>query len=691
MLMTASIDGVKTNYGYVYWRRDSISKLPEYICTGNTYDSQDGEYRFRFTTYASFVAAFEKYADVLHPFEVAVISMIEKGELSVDATIFPEIASSDILDNDFVSRLPFMSLAAALAIDINAVSVGELMDHSTEGYVAMINDVIKRYPDLVDDSLKIRSITPLVLMFHKGIPGDGISAGQKIIPLYTREVIQGLDPTYSSWRELLITQSVSELIINYVCPSVAIFGQWAYIEGSNRSLFENDAMMLRYKRGDAAARATGSLRDARRDLADGVMTNSKRAQELRAMVYEDIEYAQSYALISDVALLYTMEHVGVSMGSLGNVLRRADSMRLLPSVLSCLTGDFGIRMLFEFMYGAHCLHTKIGIVHTDLHINNLTYYRWGYITSRKNIDGKITDVNVYPDATPMVMYVTGPRGEADSYVFPASGASGCIIDYSRAVLGPMFRPRLEKGRGAQHASNIYRDQVNRILRAFIRYAPSIVKDKECQDALRSAIVNNLDAVMPVLAIVDYIAIGQNVGTMLRDEQALVDPRGVRPIAISRDMILMCDRIEAAARELLIVRLQDLIESAGDRVLLPAPADFPGPALFAKLFGKWSFARWVHDDPTRMKTTRLVDAYNYNNEMKYDGTSYARFPPWAQLSEIERNLGEFTMDQLFDRGVEPFLSSLNPDPYIGMITDRIRAHEEALDGPPVKPGSSIRDF
>ena len=159
----------------------------------------------------------------------------------------------------------------------------------------------------------------------------------------------------------------------------------------------------------------------------------------------------------------------------------------------------------------------------------MTLYLWD-TADRQRIaaDGTVSYEPLYAD--PVVTYVAGPRGEADTYVFPAAGVSGCIIDYSRCILGPAFRPRLEEGRSAQYAAHFYRDQVARVMRTLHRYAPAFVEKHEPQ--LRAAVLANYDAVFPILCTVDFIAIGRNVAAALVDAMSSADKFELRPFEVS---------------------------------------------------------------------------------------------------------------------------------------------------------------
>ena len=681
LAMAAKVDGVSTHFGYAYWRRGQEAEGPEYICISPTFDSRDGEYRRGFIRGPVFLEAYERLASELDPYEKAVLAMVGGG-LELRSVAYPEAAAEAIIIQANDLRLPVLVFSVAIMLDLWEVQNNLMMVHTCKAYIALMNKIAKMWPNLLLDNLT--KTVPSVRVFRQGSTVlHDVKCGQKLVPMYTREAMQPFDYNLVAWRELAVTRIVGDLVLNFVSPSFALYNQWAYIEGADAALFENKAMGERYARGNAVDVAMRPLREARRLLNDA--EQNYHTEELSARFYESLKYAQSYLHMSPFTLAHTMEDVGWSMQSLSSYVRFAPTQ--WPAAIEAFADpDTAARHLFELAYAAHCLHTKVGIAHTDLHTNNMTFYRWGVADAVKvDPSGAFTYTPLYED--PFVAYVAGPRGEADTYIFPGAGDSACIIDYSRCILGPAFRQRLEEGRSPQYATNFYRDQVNRVMRAFHRYAPEYVAAH--QDAIKAAVLANFEAAFPVLCAVDFIAIGANIGEMLLDAaQPLVDE--IRPFMVSHAANALALRLEDAGRELLITGLHDLAESAGARREMKTPKP-PGAAVLERVFGEWLFPRWAAREPGLLRTAQLVDAYNYNNDIsRYSGSDYAKYPPWGRLDEIERHLGEHKLTDLFERGVEPFLAALRPGARVEVIAEQIRAQQEKLDGKPVSAASSWID-
>lgn len=228
-----------------------------------------------------------------------------------------------------------------------------------------------------------------------------------------------------------------------------------------------------------------------------------RTNEFNAHLYEDIEYAHTHLILSNVSLLHTMEDVGWTLYSVNNYITK--TLVHPPVIRELMTNKkVAYHYIFNYLYGAHCMHTKMHIVHSDIHSNNLTINVWGEVLhDEKLFNYKDSFDKFYKNAT--TVYATGFQDD-EIYVFPTTGINATIIDFSRVLIGPNFRKELESdGRGPQYATNFYHDQVNKILNAFNRYAPSFVEKN--QEPIKAAILANFESLFPVLCCIDFMAIG----------------------------------------------------------------------------------------------------------------------------------------------------------------------------------------
>ena len=737
--------GVGTIYALAFWPNQKqepeqfgADDGPEYLCVSPTFDSRDGEYRRRLLPYKTFCALVERHADRLAPFEDAVLMMSSTGEspLKLKTECFGNLATMGSIPGLKESRLPLVALAVALMLDSGAAVQGLLALHTHKNYSNFIASCLR--DDAVGESLVVPVPERILIDFTTGASSRlSVQCGVKLVPMFARETQLSFDYNLGAWRELEITKLVGDITVAYISPSFAIYNQWSYVEAVTARLFENRAMHDRYERGLVAEKAVTDLRAGRRTV-DGAPAalHNYYSEELSSHIYESLEYAQSHLVMSSVALLHSIEHVGLTLAGWPAFIRRGAVVRPSQRQLFADEASFA-RLLFEYAYGARCLHDHLGVVHGDLHSNNLTVYGWGRAEAKRS--GPDAEFRMlYTD--PVVLYLAGPRGEADSYLFPAAGISGCLIDYSRAIIGPAFRPRLEAGRSAQYATNFYRDQVNRVMRTLHRYAPEYVLKH--QDAIKGAAYADFGAVFGALCAVDYIAVGMSVASVIEQASGAPDDEALRKFECAPGALALARRLEAAGREALISALHVIVSariggdsapclfdcgsgsgvSGGGSCAPPLceceqfAAEYPAAAaamredaraadvggappaaarpadssarILEQVFSDYLFAR---QPPARIRSMQLVDAYNVNNTIEHSSTDFARWPRWALPSEIEKHLGALKMTDLFADGVEGLLASITGRELpLELLAAQSHARAAQLDGAAASNASSWID-
>ena len=467
------------------------------------------------------------------------------------------------------------------------------------------------------------------------------------------------------------------MVLNAICPSFAFANQWTCLEGVGGGVFENPKVLGRYRLGSIATASVQKLREARA-VVKPETADSIAASGYDAHVYESIEYAQGFLLMSEEVLYSTDEHTGFTLGSFPTFISTYPNPR--PEFTCTVSQlDAFAKIAFDYLYGADCLHRVVGAIHGDLHMNNKTVYRAGgtHIASKRGDSTTFTPIV----ETPLSTYVAGPRGEADTFVFPFTGVLGCIIDFSRALIGPegYAAETLKRDNGEAYVTNFMRDQRNSVLRAFHRAAPTFTEKN--QEALKAAILANPEAVFRVLSYTDFMSIGKSLVTVLDSKPSGPYPANFAP---SVELKTFAKKVETTARDGLLTYLTDLVESK--TTVEPKRIPYAGEALLPKLFAKYLYTAW---DPAVLRKGTLVDAYNFNNKMTYSGTDYEQFPPWARLDKLEEHLGEVKLTDMFTTGnIKAFLESILPSPRMTILAEEVRAEQDALDGPASQTSSWI---
>jgi hypothetical protein len=630
---------VSNNYGYVYWNR--TTKVFEYMCIGHTFESKDGEYRSRFQNINQFLQIYNENVEFFSHIEKKVLEMIANDLIQIDINVYPEddVSIIDLVTDQINNnRLPISIMVFLLNLD--APHLSSLMLHTEKTYIKFMRFMVENMPDL--QSHKTKKINEYL-------------TGQKLVPMTVREVMQPYDYNFSAWRETLMNQIVSNLVINYISLSFSIYNQYMYIEGSNRELYTNESMQKIYERGAIAELSLNSLREARKAIIG--TEESQAIESYKVSIYNSIEYAQSYLLISNISMLHTMEHVGVTIDSYPSFQTQNNDQNL--PVFDNI--EHAKKIMFDLTYAAHCLHTKVNIVHGDLHSNNMTIRR----------DARVKFLQDYKD--PVQIFVTGPD-ESDVFIFERSNTTGYLIDFSRGIFGPDFRPNLENEHTSPHfIDSLYRNQINRIMKQLHKWSPEYVASN--QEYIKAAIISRFDLIFPVLCCVDFISIGVNLGhSLARDNAELGN-------YMNPEIFKLLRSIEDAGRSELIIGLQDIVEFIKSNNSIIVSPRFPGNTVINKCFPDNKLLRWEVKNPSRLKTAQLVDAVNYNNPVKYDIRTYADYPPWAQFENITKNiLPGITEKELYDRELGSFLQSIKrPAKYINVIAEKERVDQVRLDG------------
>ena len=657
----------ETYYAYAYW--PSGAAEPEYICLSPTFDSRDGEYRHRFLWYPQFAEGYETLAELLSPVESAVLGTLGSGELILDATIFASGETASRV-TDFVekARLGIKAFVASLAIDVQRSANRTLQSHANSSYIAMLAAMHKKCGSIFD-SWGVRELDRLTV-FKNGEENDVFwpQCGQKLVPLTVRESLRVGDINFAPWRETWVGQRATDLVINGVAPMFPIYGNWTFLGETDRSLFENAAMRARYDRSLGAQGVAKSLREARRKAEKSLPDD--RVGQLDAHIYESLVYAQDFLLLTDLAMCATSEYVGYTLRATTDIVRRAAWVS--PAHLLMFSDPARIaRYLFDLCYGAHQLHARVGAIHSDLHLNNMTIFKMtAQFIARRTSKSTTEDAIEFEERfrNPSIAYIAGAKGEAETYVFPHDGWYACLIDFSRAILGPAARPRIAREFGETFATNFFRHQTGRALRVLHHYIPSFVE--KYQEKIKGLLLANFGEVFNVMTAVDFLAIGRNVGGLLRElDSTPLREHDRRILAVAPEGLALAQKIENRALEHLIVHLPELIAPANQTRPPIGPA---GAGILPAVFGDFLFANQAE---TIRKAT-LVDVYNAAAPLEFSGDEYAHFPPWARFDDLKAHLSGLKIgDMISNRGARPFLQTLSVDGLFDLLQEQVRGTVE----------------
>ena len=655
--------GAETTYGYVYWPRTEEGApeklVPEYICLSPTYRSRDGEYRHRVAWFKNFEDEYEWGGSLLSSVEEGLLALVGEGRAVLGLEVYPGNAEKVGQLEDFVEgrRLLLRALAYALVLDGGPSAGGVLATHTVASYVEAFK------------GLQAAGVGEGAALFDDDLFDNVVQCGQKTVPLTLQETLRAgrEDPNYAPWREIYIARKATDIVINGQAPGFSIYGNWTIIAGTDASFYENPAMVARHRRSEAAQNVTRSLREAREKEEE--RDSDYRVEQLDARIYQSLLYAQDFITLSGATLVSFCEHVGPTVGSLAGFIRKSREPPSLQMLRFYSSARMQERYLFDLCYAAHALHTKAGAVHGDLHLNNMTFY---------DRDGQKRPTG----RGEAVAYVVG--GEESTYVFPHEGAHACLIDFSRAILGPGGRPGLAAKHGKAFAEKFYRLQISRTMRVLHRHIPGYTEDN--QEALKGLLLSRPAEMFGALTALDFYSIGRNLAAHFK--AAAEPPRqdGERRIEVAPEGAALAGRLAKNARAVLMRRLSLLVEGGrGERTPDAGPA---GPGVLARVFGATSgYPAWA--ESAEAESAKLVDVYSLAAPSRYTSEDYEGYPPWARFDKLERHLGGLPIAAVTaDRGRRPFLRSRDLRGYLAVMEEEARA--QAWDPPGAETSSWINN-
>jgi hypothetical protein len=374
----------KSNYAYIYLtiQPTTLSIDPIYICLGPGLLSSEGEYRKGLVTYRNISIIKSMFIDILSDVEEYLLTKnLKLTQNFYLAPHHPDKAVSSI--NKFIK-----SNRIAISILTIVWTVQGYMWTNKLQYKCMekeynknmfieddkkfINNLIIIYGDKTFKKLVSLS-SSLYIIPSRPINNIYAHMGQKIIPLTNNDINNEWDISSDAWREFYIGKKITNLLVNTICPGVPIIYDWFLIYGSDKHLFNNPAIIKLIILSDQLNNA-----------------NAEHKQALKASFYGPNRSGRQDALLSDYkkndvdiytsskALVIVSEHVGRPIGDLAYLLESKEYRSNITSVFANID-DFS-NHFFSIIYTLLCMNSKCGVIHGDLHLNNVTIHHY-----KKNI------------------------------------------------------------------------------------------------------------------------------------------------------------------------------------------------------------------------------------------------------------------------------------------------------------------
>ena len=594
-------------YGYVHSFGDPI--VPQLYCISGHMLSQDGEYRKDLVPVRQYDATLKLFSVPTNMIIEHIRKLVHDGEIAIVIDHYPASARIEL------GMLPYFILALGWFNDKVAIDIGVIDKH----IFGTREQLVVELPggDLLHSRLK--SLDGFAYFNMSAVTkypdgrNAGLNCGQKIIPVTSLALASPHDVNFAIWREIYINEMVSQLVMNNICTGFAYTAGWFYISGADPRLYDGEASRVKYRNSETAYDIRNDVKQARSKtmMADERYPTDDPRHDIQspinnqfAMLHSlltgSMKFTDTHLILSSYALCLVSVHTNVTVSNVALLAKVCPNNNILSKDM------FG-SLLFDYLYDLYCLNHRVKAMHSDLHISNATIMR----------------LNIFPGEYRNTAYVVGD----DIYSLPYGGMIGCVIDFSRGIIGDT--EGLSKQYNPQFAASVQTSQVQMLADLVRRHFPEI--HSQYQTQLRIVAEDHFDAFFQVCTIIDAYSLSCGIGVMF-DTQP--EYRETKYAKVQPDLRQLVQLIIDTSREIFIHNMETLMKQH------TAPAKLPMLELIETVFGD---KRINWPPPAEYPVSHVV---NSNNPLKYNSeTLNPLVDPTIEI-QIRSELGIERAEQSF---------------------------------------------
>lgn len=562
--------GPSAIYAIVYGipKQTNISIDYKYVCFGGTRQSQDGEYRNGMIMWRQYLFLADSYKTELANIEDKVLNLLNDNILELRTEFFfPDITTDNqsAIENTINdSRLAIQLLCMCVLRDANMT----MTNHILPNYTTIIDSIDYKTTEEISQHIYYFCMSPTEKHLH-------LQVGQKISPMCVLEMAKPNDILYDNWRELYISNKAASLVINMISPSFSVLAGWFYINNSHAGMFDNLSMHEKYKFSETAKLISNMLKNVNEINYVDDIPLSPKFSKISKNIYNTLLYVDGEIKIADVAICMISEFVGPTIRDLPLLISQSDDYNIF------LNDDIFAKYYFELIYAIYCLHTKISVIHADLHVNNITLNRFY----------KSADHRQYFKGEPSIGFII----DQDVYSFKHTGSYATIIDFSRAIIGDINSIKYDFGK--QYANNYNMIRSNKLISFIKNYIEEIDSSIKCDylhtiDYMKLFKIASAIDLLSLQKSVKYVATMQNYNIPKKYDLSFLETN-------------------------LLNNLQNITSNN----------EIEWPALSClKLFSDYLV--------TNHKSEVMMELFNYNNDVQYNFDSYDN---WGPLLKIDKEI------------------------------------------------------
>jgi hypothetical protein len=569
-----------SNYGFLYCRKDKVVE-PLFILGAPSLQSQDGEYRGRVIDYRQFTAMYEHNISALSQLEEYLLPKIASGELTLDFTIHCDTGISKLRAHIENTRLALKLYIACWLRDVTYIRYSVEENHLNSLYKSLMNTpenitIYDKFENTVEKNTIINLINRFIKVYEELDERDTVlikpEVGHKLTPLSVSAITHVNDPRKSSWRELQFSMLVSNLVLNLISPGFSVMYNWITTAGG-ADIYDNSEMHAMYSNSTDIKSVKDKLSV---DIDDSISANKKLIGYInRAEVYSD-----ESLIFTDRSLVTFSESVGITFKDIPRIASseflKNNELRLVFTDLSAFKS-----IVFQYLYALYCMNSHCGLMHTDLHMNNVTIYR---LYRGLRIDG----TRVLPLGK--ILFTLAEK----NYVFDFLGLYSCIIDFSRGIYCGDFA---EKPMQLPH--DFYDKQVDRVAAYIYSLFPDFFT--EHKNTILSHIMTDLPQTFKLCTIFDAYTLITNIANRVD-----ADPHLQNAMVPPKELVDWIHNLQSEVKKVVDATLNNLVG-----IGFATEIEWPILTLIEKMFSD------VVVPSEKLPDLIIVDIFNSNFKQKID--------------------------------------------------------------------------
>lgn len=481
------------NYAYLYGYINKENKIiNKYVIISNSLISKDGEYKYKFLDINKIDILFkDKNNNIIDEIYDYLSKEILNKDFKLTTSIFnlnnnkKKSNNSNILKN-YKNIIENNSLL--LKIYMHSW-ITELIDLINNNQPINMNEM---YNNIMFSNKDIKYFTHIYNKYKKSITEYNnnliyykynVELGQKLIPFDYIQLKEYNNIIHFQWKELLINKIITNLIYNMNSPCFPIFSNFIMLQDINKNLFDNPEIYKKLSDSENIKIVLDHLSIVNNDLIQLKSKTDKTIiiKNLLSKLKKMITISETNMLMSNTALCYFSEFNGKTIYDYLN--KSYDITKISPHIGN-LYMDYEIfsKYIFEIIYSLYCLNLK-GIIHGDLHLNNITLKENEYIKSDIQNNYILYDINNNLNNN-IIKYLENPNVDInintnnnELYIFKHLGCYPSIIDFSRSfVLLKLIDENIIEKEKNKIRKKFIKNERKRIIHELNKIFPNYIKN-----------------------------------------------------------------------------------------------------------------------------------------------------------------------------------------------------------------------